>query len=95
MHAARADKSQVDHTISRRCAADGARRARAQGEPATANFRIAVVIDGAGGGSLLVVVDGVRCRLNFKTANIVVGTTEAERKLVKVFDLIGSSPSSC
>ena len=45
--------------------------------------------------SLLVVVDGVRCRLNFKTANIVVGTTEAERKLVKVFDLIGSSPSSC
>ena len=32
--------------------------------------------------SLAVVVDGVKCRLNFKRANIVVGTTgtAAERK---------------
>ena len=41
--------------------------------------------------SLLVVVDGVRCRLNFKRANVVVGTTTAERKLVKAFDFKGDA----
>ena len=35
--------------------------------------------------SLPVVVDGVRCRLNFKNARVIVGTTAAERKLVKPF----------
>ena len=41
--------------------------------------------------SLAVVVDGVKCRLNFKRANIVVGTTAAERKLVKAFDFKGDA----
>lgn len=41
--------------------------------------------------SLAVVVNGVKCRLNFKRANIVVGTTAAKRKLVKAFDFKGDA----
>ena len=35
--------------------------------------------------SLPVVVDGVRCRLNFKSSCVTVGTSAAERRLVKPF----------
>lgn len=41
--------------------------------------------------SLPVVVDGVRCRLNFTNARVIVGTTAAERKLVKPFVFKGDA----
>ena len=41
--------------------------------------------------SLPVVVDGVKCRLNFKSSCVTVGTSAAERKLVKAFVFDGDA----
>ena len=41
--------------------------------------------------SLPVVVDGVRCRLNFKSSCVTVGTSAAERRLVKPFVFDGDA----
>ena len=71
----------IGHTISRRCAADGA----APGQALHCFF----FSSSNATASLLAVVDGVHCRLNFTSSLISVGSTAAERRCVKAFRFKG------